>query len=52
MKMNMNIYMGNESEGTYDGYTASTQEFTADRKAGLERAIAFAKAEQRSKSNG
>lgn len=35
------------SEGTYWGYTASIQEFVADRRAGMERAIRFAEEEVR-----
>jgi hypothetical protein len=44
MKMNMNI--GSESEGTYGGYTASIQDFATSRRAGMERAIVFAKEEK------
>jgi hypothetical protein len=50
--MNINISMRNGSEGTYGGYTASIADFTTGRRAGMERATAFAEAEHRNKRNG
>lgn len=40
------------SEGTYGGYTAPIADFVASRRAGLERAIAFAKVERENARNG
>jgi hypothetical protein len=47
--MNINISMRNGSEGTYGGYTASIADFTTGRRAGMERATAFAVEERKRK---
>ena len=43
--MKMGMSMKNGFEGCYGGYTTSIQDFATSRRAGMERAIMFAKEE-------